>query len=335
MVQFLSEYGLFLLKTFTLVFALLLAVGGIFALSRKDDTRGSSIKVKNLNNELEEKESELQEAMLSKKAFKAYKKQVKQAQKQQQAEERPKLFVLDFKGDMRASQVESLRELVTMIISIAKPKHDEVLLRLESPGGLVSGYGLAASQLNRFKEAQISLTIAVDQVAASGGYLMACVADKIIAAPFAIIGSIGVITATPNFHKVLKKNDVDYEQFTAGEYKRTVTVFGETTDEAREKRQEQVDEIHTLFKNFIRRHRPQVDISQVATGEYWLASDTTHLNLIDELSTSDDYLFEHYTSRAIYHMQIDRPKPLLERLMKKGEDSLLKYQAPRKELYYF
>lgn len=334
MAEFFAEYGLFLLKTFTLVIALLAAVGGVIALSSKNDTTSGAINIKHLNKEQQSKEDNLLEHTLSKKAFKAHKKTQKKKDKEDQDAEKGKLFVIDFKGDMRASQVETLRELTSLVIATAKPKCDEVLLRLESPGGLVSGYGLAASQLDRFKQAQIKLTIAVDQVAASGGYLMACVADQIIAAPFAIIGSIGVITSTPNFHRVLKKNDIDYEQFTAGEYKRTVTMLGETTDDARQKRQEQIDEIHDIFKNFIRRNRPQIDASQVATGEYWLASDTLPLNLVDQLSTSDDFIYTQFDEKDVYHLTMNKQKSLLERILNKGESTLLKLKTDHKELYW-
>ena len=130
------------------------------------------------------------------------------------------------------------------------------MVRLESGGGLVHGYGLAAAQLVRLKDAGLTLTVCVDKVAASGGYMMACVADKVVAAPFAVIGSIGVVSQLPNFHKWLKNHDVDYEMFTAGDYKRTVTVFGENDAEDRAKYQEELEQTHALFKHFVNTYRP-------------------------------------------------------------------------------
>ena len=179
-----------------------------------------------------------------------------------------RVFVLNFDGDWKASAVNLFREEITAILCVAKPQ-DEVVVRLESSGGVVHGYGLAASELQRIKDHHIPLTIAVDKVAASGGYMMACVADKILAAPFAIIGSIGVLAQLPNFHRFLKKHDVDFEQITAGQYKRTLSLFGENTSDGRKKFQTEINEAHQLFKQFITEHRPQIDIDKLATGEYW------------------------------------------------------------------
>jgi hypothetical protein len=114
------------------------------------------------------------------------------------------LFVMRFPGDVRASQVNELREEVTAVVRTAKPG-DEALLVLESGGGTVTGYGLAAGQLKRFKEAGMKLTVCVEQVAASGGYMMCCVADRIVASPMAVLGSIGVISDIPNFYERLAK----------------------------------------------------------------------------------------------------------------------------------
>ena len=205
---------------------------------------------------------------------------------------RPRVFVLDFDGDMQASQVDQLREEVSAILPVVG-ESDKVLLRLESGGGVVHGYGLAASQLMRLKDAGITLTISVDKVAASGGYMMACVGDEIIAAPFAILGSIGVVAQLPNFHRLLKKNDIDFEMHTAGEYKRTLTIFGENTDKAREKFQADIDDIHVLFKDFVSSNRPVVAIEEVGTGEFWFGQRALEKNLADRLCTSDSFLVEH------------------------------------------
>ena len=235
-----------------------------------------------------------------------------------------RLFILDFQGDLRGSEVAALREEVTAVLLVAR-EQDEVLLRLESTGGMVHAYGLAASQLSRIREKKIKLTIAVDKVAASGGYLMACVGDRILAAPFAIIGSIGVITQMPNFSRLLKKHDIDYEQVTAGEFKRTVTMFGETTDKARQKLKEEVEDTHMLFKDFVKEQRPVVDLEKVATGEYWLGTRAHTLNLIDELCTSDDHLMSLRNEVDLYevHYKIrqkfsDKVFSLFSRLQQKS-----------------
>ncbi len=212
------------------------------------------------------------------------------------------LYVLEFDGDVHAEEVKNLREEVSALLHIAKPE-DEVLVKLTSPGGAVNSYGLAASQLVRIREKGLQLTVAVDEVAASGGYLMACVANHIVAAPFAIVGSIGVVAAMPNFHKVLKKYNVDYEQFTAGEYKRTVTMFGENTDEAKEKFTEELVEIHKVFKNFVQQYRPALDIEAIATGEYWLAVKGLELKLVDELKTSDAYILDAIADYNVYSIK--------------------------------
>jgi serine protease SohB len=205
------------------------------------------------------------------------------------APDRPRVFVLDFRGDMRASRVAGLREEVTAILALATTD-DEVVVRLENPGGTVNDQGLAASQLLRMRRRRVPLTVCVDTVAASGGYMMACVANRIVAAPFAVVGSIGVIAQVPNFYRLLDRVGVDVEQFTGGEFKRTVTMFGQTTDADRAKLTEQIHETHDLFKDFVAEHRPQVDLAAVATGEYWYGTRALELNLVDELSTSDDYL---------------------------------------------
>jgi serine protease SohB len=224
------------------------------------------------------------------------------------------VFVLNFHGDIRASALASLREEVTAVLTVAQPE-DEVMLRLESSGGLVHAYGLAAAQLLRIRDRRLKLTVAVDKVAASGGYLMACVADRIIAAPFAILGSIGVIAQLPNFNRLLKKHDIDYEQFMAGEYKRTVTLFGENTDKGRHKFQEEIEATHALFKDFVRNHRPQLDLDQVATGEYWYGTRALEHRLADELRTSDDYLLDASAGAEVYEVTYTGKKPWLARLL--------------------
>ncbi len=173
-------------------------------------------------------------------------------------------------------------------------------------------YGLASSQLERIRRRNIPLTICVDRVAASGGYMMACIANRLIAAPFALIGSIGVVAQIPNFHRLLKKNDVDYEVLTAGDYKRTLTMFGENTDKGREKFVEELEDTHSLFKEFVSEYRPQLDIEKVATGEVWFGRRALENQLIDQIETSDDYLFNLSEEADIYKVKY-RPKQTLAR----------------------
>lgn len=228
-------------------------------------------------------------------------------------DEKGRLFVIDFDGDVEASAVSNLREEITAIISAASP-NDRVLIRLDSAGGMVHSYGLAASQLTRIKAANLRLIIAVDQVAASGGYLMACVADEIIAAPFAVVGSIGVVAELPNFHRLLKHNKVDYEQHTAGEYKRTLTMFSENTDTARLKFKKELEETHDLFKNFITDNRPSLDVDKVSTGEHWYGTQALELGLIDKIQTSDDFVVKAAAEEDVFEIAYHVKKPLSERL---------------------
>jgi len=247
--------------------------------------------------------------------IKAKKKEYKQRTKEQKKGEtaRSRVFVLDFDGDIRASAVEHLREEISAVVQVARPE-DEVLLRLESRGGMVHTYGLAASQLRRLKSAGIRLTASVDEVAASGGYMMACVAERIIAAPFAIIGSIGVVGQLPNFNRFLKEHNVDFELHTAGQYKRTLTLFGENTDAARDKFQEELEDTHKLFKSFVTENRPQLEIEMVATGEHWYGTWALERKLIDIIQTSDDYLLAASKDRDIFEVHYKRRRPLQERL---------------------
>jgi len=211
-----------------------------------------------------------------------------------------KIYVLDFKGDVQASAVDTIREEITLILATAKAGHDRVVVRLESPGGMVHGYGLAAAQLVRLRDAGFHVTICVDKVAASGGYMMACIANEIISAPFAVVGSIGVVAQVPNFNRLLKQHNVDFELYTAGEYKRTVTMFGENTPEGKAKFEEELQQTHALFKHFVEKYRPQLDVAKVATGEHWYGEDARELNLVDTLQTSDEYLLSLLPKHDIY-----------------------------------
>lgn len=318
---YLAEYGLFFAKIATVVLAIigvLLAMVGIAM--RNKHAPAEQIDVKRINDRYRDMADAVEFATLSpaqaKKKQKAAKKQRKaetKAEKNDDAEPRKRVFVLNFNGDIRASEVMLLREEITAIL-LGCREGDEVVLRLESAGGMVHAYGLAASQVMRLREAGIHVTVAVDKVAASGGYLMACVANKILAAPFAIIGSIGVVAEIPNFNRLLKKHDIDYEQIAAGEYKRTVTMLGETTDKARAKVKDEVEQTHSLFKDFVKDKRPIVDLEAVATGEHWLGTQAHALQLVDELRTSDDYLMSLRELADIFEVEYSIKRKVLDRI---------------------
>jgi len=317
--DFFFSYGLFLAKIATIVASIVAVVlFFVFLASRKQSVNKDSIKVKKLNDKYSELAMIMNANMLHKDALKKYLKQEKDKLKGivkeiKSGTQKKRIYVLNFHGDIRASAVSSLREEITAILTVAT-ENDEVFIRLESGGGVVHGYGLGASQLMRVREKNIPLTVSVDKVAASGGYMMACVANRIIAAPFSIIGSIGVIAQVPNFNRVLKKHDIEYDQFTAGEFKRTVTMFGENTDEAKAKFREEIEDIHVLFKDFIVQNRPDVDIVKVSTGESWPGIRALEKNLVDELKTSDDYLLENSEYADIYEIKYVSKKSLSEKI---------------------
>ena len=225
-----------------------------------------------------------------------------------------KVYVLDFKGDTAASAVENLREEITLILATAKAGRDRAIVRLESPGGMVHSYGLAAAQLVRLRDAGFNLTICVDKVAASGGYLMACIANEIVSAPFAVVGSIGVVAQIPNFNRLLKEHHVDFELYTAGQFKRTVTMFGENTEEGKAKFEEELQQTHQLFKHFVEKYRPKLNIETVATGEHWYGEDAKGLNLVDKLQTSDEYILSLLPQHDVYVIQTRRKPSLGEKL---------------------
>ncbi|PHH57262.1 protease SohB [Coxiella burnetii] len=316
LMDFLANYGLFLAKLISLVLAIAVVLFIFFGLiaHAKNKAKGK-LDVHKLNDKYKSYHRTLSIAIKDKYELKRFLKSQKKEKKKKPntTEAKKRIFVLNFQGDIRASAVCALREEITAVLTTAT-RDDEVLLRLESGGGVVHGYGLAASQLQRIKDAHIKLVIAIDKVAASGGYLMACVADRIIAAPFAIIGSIGVLAQLPNFHRYLRKKYIDFEQVMAGDYKRTLTLFGENTEKGRAKMKEEVEETHTLFKSFIKEHRQEVDVEQIATGEHWYASKALDLRLVDELKTSDDYLLAASQNYDLFEVQYKRKPPLAERV---------------------
>ncbi len=337
------EYGFFVAKWLTVLISLALVLLLIVALSLRARTQTSErLEITHLNDKYKSMELSLQGQLLPAKAFKQRLKEHKKSQKERaksapEATPRKRVFVCRFKGDIRASGVKRLREEITAALSVARPE-DEVVALLESAGGTIHDYGLAASQLARVREHSIPLTICIDVVAASGGYMMACVADRILAAPFAIVGSIGVIGQLPNFHRLLKKHDIDFEQITAGRYKRTLTIFGENTDADREKFEKDLIAAHDLFKNFVRKYRPSLDIESVATGEHWFGTEALEKNLIDEVQTSDEYLTTSARNADIYELKYIDKKSWLERTLSHTAETnniehreLLKHFAPPRQ----
>lgn len=314
--EFLFEYGLFLAKALTLVVSILLVVGFVIAMASKQKQPTGSLEFDSVSDVYDDLKRQAETVLLDKDALKEKQKKDKKDKKKakgRKAEKKSNLFVLNFEGSPMAKEVDSLRKEITAVLCVAQ-KGDEVLVNVESGGGVVHGYGLAASQLQRIKDKNIKLTISIDKVAASGGYMMACVADKIISAPFAIVGSIGVVAQMPNFSKVLKKNDIDFEMHTSGEFKRTLTMFGENTDEGRNKFKNELQEVHDMFKDFVLEHRPDLDIAKVATGEYWLGQKALELKLVDEIQTSDDFLMQANDSHKLYRLKYASKKNLAQKL---------------------
>ncbi|HDY8105330.1 TPA: protease SohB [Vibrio vulnificus] len=328
--EFLLDYGLFLAKVVTFIVAVVVLLILAKSVSGKSSAIKGELEITDLSelhkSNVEHLEHYLHDEAYLKARHKAEKKEEKEKDKLREKEikkaakegkldhkREPHLFVLDFNGSIDAKEVKSLREEITAILAVAG-EGDEVLLRLESGGGMVHGYGLASSQLDRIKAAGLPLTIAVDKVAASGGYMMACVADKIVSAPFAIVGSIGVIAQIPNFNKLLKKHDIEFEQMTAGEYKRTLTMFGENTDKAREKFKQELEETHDLFKDFIRERRPELELEKVATGEHWFGTQAHALGLVDDIATSDDLIVAACKEKTVLAVHYVQKKKLADKL---------------------
>lgn len=313
--EFFVEYGMFLLKAITIVLSIIIVFGVVSFSKMKKLKNDGVLTVKDLYEHMSKNKLRVITAVShDKKNVKQLLREIKKETKER-ASIKERVFVLHFNGDIRASAVTSLREEISAILLIAQPQ-DEVVLILESPGGAVSAYGLAASQLERIKKQHLRLTVIVDKIAASGGYMMACIADQIIAAPFSIIGSIGVVMQLPNFHDFLEKKGINFEQVTSGKFKRTLTVFGKNTDEARSKVYEEIQEIHVMFQALIKTYRPVLDMEKIATGEYWLGSKAKELGLIDTVMNSDDYIMQLYQQKKrIYLFQYKCHLSFLERTM--------------------
>ena len=330
----LTGYGIFILEILTILLLILAIVGLVISYRQHNKSKIGELEIKDLSKEFDHQVRVLRDFNLSEEELKQQAKAEKKAEKQKAKKRKEKLkkgetlddekksyvYVLDFHGDISASETTALREEISAILNVATPE-DEVLLRLESPGGIVHDYGFAASQLSRLKQKGIKLTIAVDKVAASGGYMMACVADKIVSAPFAVIGSIGVVAQIPNVHRLLKKYDVDVDVMTAGEFKRTVTVLGENTEKGKQKFQQELEETHQLFKQFVSQNRPCVDIDKIATGEHWFGQQAIDLKLVDEISTSDDLILEKMKENHVVSVKYRLKKSLIKKLGNQAEES--------------
>lgn len=326
MAEFFIDYGLFLAKVVTFITVVVVGFGFILAMAASKTSKSrESLEIENINDKLDDYQDTIEAAVLTKEEYKAYQKKRKKEEKLERKERKehlkhgeedpykPRVFIIRFEGDIHASEVENLRESITTILSIAKPM-DEVLVIIESPGGIVHNYGLAASQLVRIKEKKIKLVVAVDLIAASGGYMMACVADQIIAAPFAVLGSIGVLAEVPNFNALLKKHDIDIEHHTAGEYKTTLSMLAKNTEKGREKFQEELQDVHSLFKQFVATYRPQLDVGKIATGEAWYGTKALELGLVDSIKTSDDYIVEKAANSDVFEVCIEVNESLKHKL---------------------
>ena len=341
--EFLAEYGIFLLKALTIVVSIILVVAGIASVGGKQKaSHDGHISINKINDDLDDYKETLEESLYDKDELKELEKaRVKEEKEKEKVEKakakakrkadkktgatvnegvtggeeviKKRVFVLDFDGDIKASAADLMREEITAVLTMAR-KEDEVVVRLESGGGMVHSYGLASSQLQRIKDKGIPLTVCIDKVAASGGYMMACIADKIVSAPFAIVGSIGVVAQLPNFSRLLKKHDVDFEMFTAGEYKRTVTMFGHNSAKAKDKFRDDLEETHVLFKNHVTRFRPGLNIEEVATGDTWYGQDALENKLVDQLGTSDDYLVTACNDADVFEVSYEFKKSLQEKL---------------------
>ncbi|MDH4073620.1 MAG: protease SohB [Gammaproteobacteria bacterium] len=327
MAEFFADYGLFLLKTMTIVFAVIAIVSAVAAAGKKASQQ-EVLEIEDLNGKYRNLAGALRKAVMKKADWKKEAKAEKEREKAEAREpdRKPVAFVVDFKGDLKASNVPSLREEVSAVLEVAKPE-DRVVVRLENHGGVVHEHGLAASQLARLRDRGIPLTVAVDKVAASGGYLMACVADRILAAPFAILGSIGVLAQIPNFNRMLDEHGVDFEMITAGKHKRTVTMFGKNTDEDRAKLKEELEDVHELFKGAVAKYRPGLDLEKVATGEHWYGARALELGLADEIRTSDELLAELAKDHQLVRVHYKVKQPLPKRLMANADALLERVDA--------
>tara|TARA_E500000081_G_scaffold23505_1_gene27262 strand:+ start:1373 stop:2392 length:1020 start_codon:yes stop_codon:yes gene_type:complete len=311
--EILADYLVFLLKVFTIVLAITIPLLLIIGSSKGKSQPKGKLSISNLSDKFEEMGNAVKSSLMNPKELKKFNKDLsKEKKKKDKDQSEDSIFVLNFKGDIQASEVEKLKQEVNAIL-LSESNCKEVVIRVESGGGSAYAYGLCAAELKRLVDNKINLTVCIDKVAASGGYLMSCVASKIIAAPWAIVGSIGVIAQLPNFHRLLKKNSIDFEMHTAGAFKRTLTTLGENTEEGREKFKSDLEDLHLIFKNFVKEQRPQVDTDIVATGEVWQGEDAVRVGLVDSLETSDNYLVGLSKGAQLFELEFIEKKNLTER----------------------
>lgn len=332
----------------------LLALGvGVLILSRRGGRRSGrvtegdeavEISLLKLNETWRDRTDELRKVVLSASAWKAVAKEEKEEEKQRRKREKreakaqknkhgadaeekvakvqeevpahagKRVFVMTFDGDIHASQVAGFRVAISSLEPLLRKDSDTVVLKLESPGGVVHGYGLAAAQVLRLKKAAHRLVVCVDKVAASGGYMMACLADEIVCSPFAVVGSIGVVAGVPNVNRLLREKNVDYLEMTAGKHKRTLTMLGEVTEDKKEKFQTQLEEVHTLFKDHVLKNRPGLDLERVATGEHWHGVQALELGLVDRLGTSDEVVAEALSGSEVFELHYKEKESVREKI---------------------
>jgi len=328
--EFLTDYGIFLLKVITIALAITIPLLVIIGSSKSKTPSKGSLVVKNLSKKYEDMGTAIRSSQLNPKELKKYNKEIQKKKKadDKKPSKEDSVYVLNFNGDIQASEVTKLKHEINAIL-LSDTKCKEVVIKVESGGGSAYAYGLCAAELKRLVDNKIKLTVCIDKVAASGGYLMSCVASKIIAAPWAIVGSIGVIAQLPNFHRLLKKNSIDFEMHTAGEFKRTLTTLGENTEDGRKKFKSELEDLHLIFKDFVKEQRPQVDTKVVATGEVWQGEKAIEVGLIDALGTSDDYLVGLSKKLKLFEIDYVEKKNLTERFAFSAqlliEKSILKF----------
>jgi serine protease SohB len=310
--EILADYLVFLLKVFTIAVAITVPLLLIIGSSKGKTQSKGKLAITNLSEKFEDMGNVVRSSNMNPKELKKFYKDITKNKKKKTDEKEPSIFVLNFNGDIQASEVEKLKYEINAIL-LSESECKEVVVKVESGGGSAYAYGLCAAELKRLVDNDISLTVCIDKVAASGGYLMSCVATKIIAAPWAIVGSIGVIAQLPNFHRLLKKNLIDFEMHTAGEFKRTLTTLGENTEEGREKFKADLEDLHVIFKDFVKEQRPEVDTAIVATGEVWQGEEAVRVGLVDSLETSDNYLVNLSKDATLFEIEYIEKKNLSER----------------------
>ncbi len=312
--NFWIDFGGFALRSFWIaaMIALVVVIPIIFG-ARTQKRREEDVKVSSLDERFDLMEAQIRVATDGAKGAKAFLKERKKAAKLHD-DSAKRVYLVAFKGDPMASGHAAFARKITAALMAARAGKDEIVVTLHSPGGLVSAYGLMAAQMQRVRRAGVELTACVDQVAASGGYMMAVVANRIVAAPFAVVGSIGVVAQVPNVNRLLKKIDVDYEELTAGEHKRPISVLAPITDEGREHFRHKLEETHVAFKDFVRENRPALNVEAVGDGDYWYATDALKLGLIDAISTSDEYLMNQRGKARLFVSDAPEKKTLMKAL---------------------